>query len=43
VLEQCSGLAAIGADHVIFNVADDHQITPLETLSREVLPTLADL
>jgi hypothetical protein len=43
VVEQCSGLAAIGADHVIFNVADDHQITPLETLSREVLPALADL
>jgi F420-dependent oxidoreductase-like protein len=43
VVEQCSALAAIGADHVIINVADDHQITPLETLSREVLPALADL
>ena len=43
VVEQCRGLAAIGADHVIFNVADDHEITPLETLSREVLPALAGL
>jgi F420-dependent oxidoreductase-like protein len=43
LVAQCSGLAAVGADHVIFNVANDHEITPLETLSREVLPALADL
>jgi F420-dependent oxidoreductase-like protein len=43
ILDQCRGLAGVGADHVIFNVADDHEITPLETLGREVLPGLAEL
>jgi hypothetical protein len=37
------GLAALGFDHVIFAVAGDHQIGPVETIARQVLLALADL
>ncbi|MFA9496700.1 MAG: LLM class F420-dependent oxidoreductase [Candidatus Bathyarchaeota archaeon] len=43
VLEMCSELAGIGIHHIIFNMSNDHEITPLETIGREVIPKLAHL
>jgi F420-dependent oxidoreductase-like protein len=43
VIDQCATLAALGFDHAIFNIAADHEITPIERLGQEVLPALAAL
>ena len=43
VLEMCSELAGIGIHHIIFNMSNDHEITPLETIGREVIPKIAHL
>jgi alkanesulfonate monooxygenase len=43
VIEQATAMAHLGFDHVIFNVIDDYQGSPIETLGTEVLPALAEL
>lgn len=43
VIDQARPLAALGFDHVIFNVVDDSVGTPIERLGAEVLPALAEL
>lgn len=43
IVEQARPLAEIGFDHVIFNVYDDYQGSPITRLGAEVLPALADL
>lgn len=40
---RCKDLAATGIQHVIFNMPNVHEITPLETFGREILPAAADL
>jgi F420-dependent oxidoreductase-like protein len=41
VIHKCRELADLGIQHVIFNVADDYTITPLDTFGREVIPAVA--
>ena len=43
VVEVCRGLADAGIQHVIFNMPNVHQITPLEVFGREIIPAVADL
>jgi len=43
VVEMCEELADIGIGHVIFNMPNDHEITPLEAIGREVIPRIKDL
>jgi F420-dependent oxidoreductase-like protein len=43
VVEQCRALAALGIQHVIFNMPNVHELAPLETFGREIIPALADL
>jgi F420-dependent oxidoreductase-like protein len=43
IADQARPLAELGFDHVIFNVYDDYQGTPVERLGTEVLPALAEL
>lgn len=43
VIEHCHELAEAGIQHVIFNMPDAHEIIPLETLSRDVIPAVAGL
>ena len=43
VIEEARSLAGLGFDHVIFNVFDDYEGTPIEVLGRDVLPALAEL
>ena len=43
VVELFSGLAEIGIDQAIFNMPNAHEITPIETLGKEVIPEVADL
>ena len=39
----CRSLAALGIQHVIFNMPNAHEIAPLETFGREVIPAVAGL
>lgn len=43
VVEQCRGLAALGISHAIFNMPNVHEIAPLETFGREIIPAVAEL
>ena len=39
----CRSLAALGIQHVIFNMPNAHEITPMETFAREIIPAVAGL
>jgi len=41
VIRHCEELAALGVDHAIFNMPNVHEITPLETFGREIIPQVA--
>jgi F420-dependent oxidoreductase-like protein len=43
VIKQCRTLASVGVQHVIFNMPNVHEITPLEIFGREVIPAVAEL
>jgi hypothetical protein len=43
VIAECKSLAALGFQHVIFNMPNVHKLTPLETFGREIIPALAEL
>lgn len=42
-IEQCRAWAAIGIQHVIFNMPNTHEIVPIETIGRAVLPEIGEL
>lgn len=42
VIDECRALAGVGIQHVIFNMYDVDQLTPLEILGREILPAVAE-
>jgi len=43
VIEMCSELAEIGIHQVMFNMPNDHEITPIKTIGGEVIPSLRGL
>ena len=43
VIETCRALADIGVQHAIFNLPNVHEIKPLETFGREIIPAVSDL
>jgi len=43
VIKECQGLAALGIQHVIFNMPNVQEITPLEIFGREIIPAVAGL
>ena len=43
MIATCQQQAAIGVQHAIFNMPNDFEITPLETIAREVLPAVKGL
>ena len=43
VINHCRTLASIGVQHVIFNMPNVHEITPLELFGREIIPAVAEL
>ena len=42
VIAMCRGLAEIGIQHFIFSMPNDHEITPIEVIGREVIPVVAE-
>jgi hypothetical protein len=43
VIGTCHNLAGAGIQHAIFNMPNVHDIEPLETFGREIIPAVADL
>ncbi len=43
VIAECASLAKLGFQHVIFNMPNVHDLTPLETFGREIIPAVAEL
>jgi F420-dependent oxidoreductase-like protein len=43
VIELCRRYAGVGVDHAIFNMPNVHEIEPLETFGRDVIPAVAEL
>lgn len=43
VVEWCRQLAGIGFQHVIFNMPNVHEVDPVKTIGREVIPAVAEL
>jgi len=43
VIEECRALANIGIQHAIFNMPNVHELKPLETFGKEIIPAVADL
>jgi len=43
VIAQCRLLSEIGIQHAIFNMPNIHEITPLETFGKEIIPVVAAL
>jgi alkanesulfonate monooxygenase SsuD/methylene tetrahydromethanopterin reductase-like flavin-dependent oxidoreductase (luciferase family) len=43
VLDICVELHELGMEHVILNMPNSHEITPIETIGREVVPCVKDL
>jgi hypothetical protein len=41
VIEKCRGFADVGVKQVIFNMPNVHEIAPLETFGREIIPAVA--
>jgi F420-dependent oxidoreductase-like protein len=43
IIAQCRELAGLGLQHIIFNMPNAHDLAPLETFGREIIPAVADL
>jgi F420-dependent oxidoreductase-like protein len=43
VIALCRELGDLGFEHVIFNMPNVHELAPLETFAREIIPAVADL
>jgi F420-dependent oxidoreductase-like protein len=43
IVDLCRSLSALGIQHAIFNMPNVHEITPLATFAREIIPAVADL
>jgi F420-dependent oxidoreductase-like protein len=41
VIKHCRELADLGFSHIIFNLPNVHEITPLETFAKEIIPAVA--
>lgn len=42
IIAQCRTLAGLGVTHAIFNMPNVHEITPLETFGKEIIPAVAE-
>jgi hypothetical protein len=43
VIEQCRALAGLGIQQAIFNMPNVHEIAPLETFGRDIIPAVTAL
>jgi hypothetical protein len=43
VIEMCADLGEAGIEHLIINMPNVHEISPLETIGQKIIPAVADL
>jgi hypothetical protein len=43
VIEMCRDLGEAGIEHLIFNMPNVHEISPLESLGQKVIPAVAEM
>ena len=43
VIELCRSMASVGIQHMIFNMPNVHEIKPLETFGKEIIPAVSDM
>ena len=43
VVGMCRELSEMGFNYVVFNMPNDHEITPIEIIGRDVIPTVASM
>jgi len=43
VIEMCEDLGEAGIEHLIINMPNVHEISPLETMGQKVIPAVAEL
>jgi len=43
VLEICEEMAGLGINHFIFNMPNDHEITPIKTIGEKIIPKISNL
>jgi F420-dependent oxidoreductase-like protein len=43
VIRTCRELAAVGIEHAIFNMPNVHELAPLDTFGKEIIPAVAEL
>ena len=43
VIDRCRRLADVGIQHAIFNMPNVHEITPLATFAKEIIPAVAEM
>ena len=43
VIRECRELAKVGVQHAIVNLPNVHEIAPIETLAKEVVPAIGGL
>ena len=42
VIEVCEEMAGIGVHHLIFNMHNDHEITPIKTIGEKIIPKVSE-
>jgi hypothetical protein len=43
VVGMCRELAGMGFNYVVFNMPNDHEITPIELIGEEVIPGVREM
>jgi F420-dependent oxidoreductase-like protein len=43
VIAECRSLAEVGIQHLVFNMPNVYELSPLETFGREIIPAVAEL
>jgi len=43
VIEICEDMAGLGVHHIIFNMSNDHEITPIKTIGEKIVPQVSKL
>ena len=42
IVDQCRALASVGIQHAIFNMPNVHEISPIRSFGREIIPAVAE-
>jgi len=43
VIEMCEEMAGLGVHHLVFDMPNDHEITPIEIIGEEIIPQVGSM